>query len=85
MSKLGNALIARLAGLLFFLALGAGVYALITRDNLQTARAQLTMVVQERDEFKNELIGTEKTVLASSADPQSCSRELKAVKDHSST
>ncbi len=85
MSDSATALIGRLAGLLFFVALGAGIYALITRDNLQAARAQLTMVAQERDKLKNELIGTERTVLASSADLQSCSRELKAVKGHSST
>lgn len=85
MSDSGNALIGRVAALLFFVALGAGIFALITRDNLQATRAQLTMVVQERDKLKNELIGTERTVLASSADLQSCSRELKAVKGRAAT
>lgn len=85
MSDSANALIGRLAALMFFVALGAGIFALYTRDNLQSAEARLTSVVQERDALKKELLGTEKTVLASSADLQSCTRELKAAKGHSAT
>ena len=85
MADTGNALIGRLAALMFFIALGAGIYALITRDNLQSAEAHLAGVIHERDALKKELVGTEKTVLASSADLKSCTRELQSVKGRSAS
>jgi len=80
MANSGHALIGRIAALMFFLSLGAGLYALNAHGDLESAEAKLASITQERDRLKNELVGTEKTVLASSSELQSCTRELKAAK-----
>jgi len=80
MSDSGSNMIGRIAGLLFFVALGAGIFAFITHDNLQAMEARLASVEQERTKLKNELVGTEKTVLANSADLKSCTKELEVFK-----
>ena len=80
MADSGSNLIARLAALMFFIAMGTGLYALITHGNLQAVRAQLASVEQERAQLKSELIGTEKTVLANSSDLKTCTKDIETFK-----
>lgn len=48
----GISLAARLLALAFFLIVGAGVYAMMLRSNLQAAEVQLANLAKDRDLYK---------------------------------
>lgn len=75
-----TSLIERIAALLFFLAVGAGVYAFMTHGDLKAMEQRLAAVEQERSTLKTELLATEKTVLANSDAVRTCTAELATFK-----
>jgi len=72
--------ISKVAALLFFVAAGAGVFAFMTRSDLKAMEHRLAVVEQERSTLKNELVATEKTVLANSTAVQTCTKEMETYK-----
>ena len=75
-----STLIARVAALLFFVAIGAVVYAFMTHSDLKAMEHQFAAVQQEHAVLKTELVNTEKTVLANSSAVQTCTKEMETYK-----
>ena len=75
-----TSVIGRIAALLFFLAVGAGVYAFMMRGDVKAMEQRLAAVEQERTSLKNDLLATEKTVLANSTQIKTCTAELETFK-----
>lgn len=72
--------VSRLAALFFFIAVGAGGYAMMTHNNLKAAEARISAVENERSQLKNELVATEKNVLTSSSAAKTCAAEVQTFK-----
>ncbi len=75
-----NSLIGRVAALVFFLAVGAGVYGFMAHGDVKVMEQRLAAVEQERNTLKSELMATEKTVLSNSSAVKTCTAELATFK-----
>jgi uncharacterized protein HemX len=80
-----NSLMTRVAALLVFIALGAGVFAFMKHNDLKAMEQQLATVQQEHATLRTELVNTEKTVLANSTAVQTCTKEMETYKTRAQT
>ena len=72
--------ISRVAAVLFFIAIGAGAYGYVAHNNLKAVERRLVDTQQEQATLKNELIQTEKTMLANSSVVRTCAVERETYK-----
>ncbi len=72
--------LSRFVAVMFFVAAGTGVYAVMTHSKLKAAEQTLATVEHQRETLQEKLSTTEKTVTEKTTAAQTCTAELDGFK-----